>query len=234
MEGALPRLFKGKQASGEVRVWVAGCATGEEAYSIAMLLREHASTLSEPPNVQVFATDLDEAAIATAREGVYPENIVADVPPERLQRFFTKDPPGLLLKDSPFSRLGPVTCRNLLIYLNRDVQGRAFGIFHFALAAGGLLFLGMSESAEEATTLFSPLEKKLRLYVRCATGRPPLPMAAASPFSLAPRASDDPGTAVACRQPAGGRGGGADPADAAGALIFPRKRGRGFGCFREA
>ena len=201
LEARIPRLFEGKQAGDEVRVWVVGCATGEEAYSIAILLREHASTLSDPPNVQVFATDLDEGAIATAREGVYPETIVADVLPERLHRFFCKDPRGYqvrrelretvlfalhdLLKDSPFSRLDLVTCRNLLIYLNREVQGRAFGIFHFALATRGLLFLGMSESADEGATLFSPLEKKQRLYARCATARPAVPPAAANPFSLA-------------------------------------------------
>ena len=213
LEAEIPRLFEGKQAGDEVRVWVAGCATGEEAYSIAMLLREHAATLDDPPNVQVFATDLDEGAITTAREGVYPETIVADVLPERLQRFFSKDPRGYrlrrelrdtvlfalhdLLKDSPFSRLDLVTCRNLLIYLNREVQGRAFGIFHFALATKGVLLLGTSESAEEAATLFSPLDKKQRLYVRCATARPPLPMAAAKPFTLALKAPDDARAAVA-------------------------------------
>ena len=214
LEARIPRLFEGKQQAGdEVRVWVVGCATGEEAYSVAMLLREHASTLAAPPNIQVFATDLDEAAIHTAREGVYPETIVADVLPERLQRFFVKDPRGYrvrrelretvlfalhdLFKDSPFSRLDLVSCRNLLIYLNRPVQGRAFGIFHFALAAKGLLFLGTSESAEEATALFSPLEKKQRLYIRRATVGQPPPMTAASPLSPALKAPDGPQAATA-------------------------------------
>ena len=212
LETEIPRLFAGKQAGDEVRVWVPGCATGEEAYSIAMLLREHASTLAAPPKIQVFATDLDETAINTARDGVYPHTIVADVLPERLQRFFSKDPRGYrvhrelretvlfalhdLFGDSPFSRLDLVSCRNLLIYLDRPVQGRAFGIFHFALVAKGLLLLGTSESAEEATALFSPLEKKQRLYTRRATARPTLPMVAARPFLLPPKALDDAGAAA--------------------------------------
>ncbi len=198
----IPKLFVGKQASDEVRVWVAGCATGEEAYSVAMLLHEYASRLESAPALQVFASDLDEAAIATAREGIYPESIVADVSAERIGRFFTKHVRGYrvraelremvlfalhdLLQDPPFSRLDLVTCRNLLIYINRDVQGRAFEVFHFALRAKGLLFLGTSESVDEKSSLFATLSKKHRLYVRRAASQqmPPL-FSGSAPVPLA-------------------------------------------------
>ena len=183
----LPRLFAGKGAHDTVRVWVAGCATGEEAYSVAMLLQEHAATLATPPRLRIFATDLDEDAIDTARAGVYPETVAADVSPERLQACFTKDPRGYrvrhelrdivlfarhdLLCDPPFSRLGLVTCRNLFIYLNHETQTRTFDTFHYALGPGGLLLLGSSESADEAPRLFAPLDKKFRLYASQPTPR---------------------------------------------------------------
>ena len=128
----LPRLFHNKFAQDQVRVWVAGCATGEEAYSIAMLLAEAAERSSEPPSLQVFATDLDESAIADAREGCYTEADTADVSPERLRRFFVRERNGYrvrrelretvlfahhnVLKDPPYSHLDLVCCRNLLIY----------------------------------------------------------------------------------------------------------------------
>ncbi len=180
LERHIPALFKGKEASDTVRVWVAGCATGEEAYSIAMLLCEHANTLVGPPQLQVFATDLDEEVIREAREGLYPNTIAADVSDERLRHFFIHEHGGYrvrrtvreivlfaphdLLKDSPFSRLDLVSCRNLLIYLTREAQNRAFDIFHFALRPGGRLFLGTSESVDESSPLFSVLDKKQRLY----------------------------------------------------------------------
>ncbi len=131
----MPALFAGKTAGDEVRVWVAACATGEEAYSLAMMLTEHARRIDDAPSIQVFATDLDEDAIRAAREGVYPPAIAADVSEERLRRFFTREPRGYriraeireavvfanhdMLKDAPFSRLDLVSCRNLFIYLNR-------------------------------------------------------------------------------------------------------------------
>ena len=182
LERTIPELFKGKEASDTVRVWVAGCATGEEAYSIAMLLSEHAGTLVGPPQIQVFATDLDEEVIREAREGLYPETIAADVSEERLRHFFIHEEGGFrvrravrelvlfaphdLLKDSPFSRLDLVSCRNLLIYLNREAQSRAFDIFHFALRPGGRLFLGTSEAVDEGSPLFAVLDKKQRLYLQ--------------------------------------------------------------------
>lgn len=177
----LPKLFAGKTAGDQVRVWVSGCATGEEAYSIAMLLCEHAAELRDPPQLQVFATDIDEDALGEARQGRYPRAIALDLSPERLQRFFVEDndhyritkdlrelvlfSPHNLLRDPPFSRLDLISCRNLLIYLNRDAQDRCLNVFHFGLRADGFLFLGSSESAEN-TSLFTGVDLKHRLFAR--------------------------------------------------------------------
>ena len=140
LEANIPQLFAGKKPSDELRVWVPGCATGEEAYSIAMLLCEHAERLSEPPSLQIFATDLDEQSIQEAREGVYPTTIDADVLPERLREFFVRDNGRYrvkkhirdkvlfarhnVLSDPAFSRVDLVSCRNLLIYLESPLQQR--------------------------------------------------------------------------------------------------------------
>lgn len=192
LEAQIPQLFRDKGPNDAVRVWCAACATGEEAYSVAMLLSEHARTLEAPPRLQVFATDLDEDVVKRSRDGVYPEAITTDVSEERLRRFFVKDPRGYrvrvdlretvlfaqhdLLKDSPFSRLDLVTCRNLLIYLNRAAQKRALEIFHFALRPEGRLFLGTSESIEDDSNLFLPLDKPHRLFARRHAMRPGLPV----------------------------------------------------------
>ncbi|HJQ27280.1 MAG TPA: chemotaxis protein CheB [Blastocatellia bacterium] len=178
----VPRLFEGKYGNDQVRVWVTGCATGEEAYSMAILLHEHAARLTDPPRLQVFATDIDEEAIQRGRHAIYPETIAADVSPERLRRFFSKEDdhyrirkevretvlfaPHNILRDPPFSRLDLITCRNLLIYLTRDIQDRVLEIFHFALRAEGFLFLGSSETAEGGGGLFTPYNKKFRIYRR--------------------------------------------------------------------
>jgi two-component system CheB/CheR fusion protein len=192
LETHIPKLFRGKGANDSVRVWVTACATGEEAYSVAILLREYARTLEAPPIIQVFATDLDEAAVQEAREAIYPETIAADVSEERLRHFFVKEHRGYrlrreireivlfaqhdLLGDSPFSRLDLVTCRNLLIYLNREAQRRVLDIFHFSLRCGGLLFLGSSETVDEETALFSNIDKKHRIYAHRSTPRTTLPI----------------------------------------------------------
>ena len=189
LEGAIPRLFDGKGRDAEVRVWVPGCATGEEAYSVAMLLLEHAATLAEQPRIQVFATDLSAEAIQTARAGLYPESIEADVSPERLRRFFTHEngryrvgeplreavlfAPHSLLVDPPFSRVDLVTCRNLLIYFQRELQQQALALFHYALRPGGLLFLGTSESPNVGPHLYGSVDKKARLFVRRDVETPP-------------------------------------------------------------
>ena len=179
-EKIVPRLFDGKGPEDQVRVWVAGCATGEEAYSIAMLLAEHVLDSIDAPNVQIFATDLDEWAIDKAREGYYTINDAADVPPDMLLRFFVKDGDGYrvrrelremilfachnLIKDPPFSRVDLVTCRNLLIYLNQSAQDRVMEIIHFALNPSGYLFLGTSESIEGANDLFVAYDKDKHIY----------------------------------------------------------------------
>lgn len=166
----LPAIFAGKDADDQVRIWIAGCATGEEAYSLAMLCAEQAANIFDAPKVQIFASDIDEAAIATAREGLYTLNDAADVSPERLRKFFNRDGDGYrvrreiremilfaqhnFLKDPPFSKLDLVTCRNVLIYLNGTAQERVLETFHFALKSKGYLFLGSSESVN-GTELFT-------------------------------------------------------------------------------
>jgi two-component system CheB/CheR fusion protein len=184
-DNVIPKLFEGKQPSDQVRVWSVGCATGEEAYSLAMLLSEYASRLSQPPKLQVFATDIDDRAIGEGRDGQYPATLTADVSPGRVARFFVKEGDRYrvkkelremvlfaihnALRDPPFSRIDLISCRNLLIYLNREMQERLLRIFHFALRPEGFLFLGASESAEIAPTFFSPVDKKRRVYGRRPT-----------------------------------------------------------------
>jgi len=176
----IPELFRNRPPGEQVRAWVAACATGQEAYSLAMLLVDEASRLAKPPEVQVFASDIDEQAISTARAGVYPSAIMMDVPPGRLRQFFTKEDDRYrirknvrdrilfashnLLRDPPFSKLDLISCRNLLIYLNRDVQLRVMEMFHSALKPDGFLFLGSSESADGAADFFVPFDKKNRIY----------------------------------------------------------------------
>ncbi|KGF83116.1 chemotaxis protein [Massilia sp. JS1662] len=176
----IPSIFRDRTAGDEVRTWVAGCSTGEEAYSVAMLLADQAALTSNPPAYQVFASDIDAGAIATARAGLYPVSIVTDVPPARLRQYFTRDDGRYhirkairdrilfaehnLLRDPPFSRIDLISCRNLLIYLNRDIQQRVLETFHFALKPGGYLFLGSSESAEALDELFVAVDKKNRIY----------------------------------------------------------------------
>ena len=176
----VPSLFRDRKPGDEVRAWSAGCATGEEAYSLAMLLADQAALMSQPPAYQVFASDIDEHAIAIARAGLYPTSIVTDVTPARLRQHFTRDENRYqirkavrdrilfavhnLLRDPPFSRIDLISCRNLLIYLNRDIQQRVLETFHFALKPGGYLFLGSSESAESVDELFVPVDKKNRIY----------------------------------------------------------------------
>lgn len=162
------------------RVWVTGCASGEEAYSIAIMLRELMDETQRTFKVQIYSTDLDDEAISFARAGVYPSNIVADVSPERLQRHFIKVETGYrvkksiremvvfaiqnVIKDPPFTRLDLLCCRNLLIYLEPELQKRLILAFHYALKPDGLLFLSPSESIGNQTELFTPLNRKWKLY----------------------------------------------------------------------
>jgi two-component system, chemotaxis family, CheB/CheR fusion protein len=192
LESVIPALFEGKGPNEALRVWVVACATGEEAYSVAILLNEHARKLEAPPLIQVFATDLDEQAVHVAREAVYPSAIQADVSDERLRRYFIKDAKGYrvrrelrevvlfavhdVLADAPFSRLDLVTCRNLLIYLTRPAQERVFDTLHFALVPNGKMFIGSSETVEEGSRLFSVADKKHRIYSQRPTTRIGLPV----------------------------------------------------------
>jgi two-component system CheB/CheR fusion protein len=179
-EAPLPALFENRPSNTAVRVWSIGCATGEEAYALAMLLIEQASRLDKHFTMQVFASDLAEASLAHAREGLYPAAIEADVSPERLERFFSQEGEHYrvkrelrdmvlftnhnVLRDPPFSHIDLIVCRNLLIYLRRDVQDSIFETFHYALNPGGFLFLGNSESADSVPNLFNATDKAHRIY----------------------------------------------------------------------
>lgn len=173
---------------GEIRVWSAGCSSGEEAYSLAILLADQARIANSSAKLQVFATDIDERAIVTARTGIYPDSIKTDIQPSRLREYFVKNQNRYtvkkdvrdlvlfaqhsLLRDPPFSRLQLIVCRNLLIYLDREVQKEILEMFHFALRPGGYLFLGSSESADLCAHLFAPVDKKNRIF-RAKAGHAP-------------------------------------------------------------
>lgn len=164
----------------EVRIWSAACSTGEEAYSLTILCTEHQKLELDPMKIQVFATDIDERAIAAGRAGLYSEAIVTDVPPTRLRQYFIKEGEKYrvrkeirervlfakhsLLSDPPFSQIDLVVCRNLLIYLDRESQRELLQMFHFALRPGGYLFMGSSESADVCSELFTPVDKRNRIY----------------------------------------------------------------------
>ena len=178
----IPRLFEGKQADDTVRVWVPGCSTGEEAYSLAILMREHMDSMRGPPRLQIFATDIDEPAIGTARMGRYPSMLVEGMEEKRLSRFFIQSDSGYvvakeirevctfsahsLVRDPPFSRVHLVSCRNLLIYLDSELQAKVIPTFHYALLPHGLLILGISESTSRHDDLFEPLDKTARIFTR--------------------------------------------------------------------
>jgi len=180
----IPKLFADKPAGGVIRVWLPGCSTGEEAYSLAILLQERMEAMKQVYKVQVFATDVDSQAIVTARNGFYPASITADISPERLSRFFTAELDRSayrihktirdmlvfseqdVIKDPPFSKLNLISCRNLLIYMSGNLQKYIIPLFHYALNPGGFLFLGISETVGEFNDLFTTLDRKLKLYQR--------------------------------------------------------------------
>jgi two-component system CheB/CheR fusion protein len=177
----IPDIFRDKGPDGHVRVWIPGCASGEEAYTFAILLFEHYQT-SEKPKIQIFATDLDAEALEFARKGKYPEDISEQVSPARLQSFFKKTANGYevidsvrelclfsphnLIKDPPFSRLDLISCRNVLIYFELDLQKRLLPLFHYALNPSGYLFLGPSENVASRSELFRTLDQKHRIFQR--------------------------------------------------------------------
>lgn len=202
LEGIVPQLFEHADQDNAVRAWSVACATGEEAYSLAILLLEHAATRSTPTPIQIFASDIDEQAIAVARHGLYPRSIELDVSSSRLQEFFVEEQNNYrvnkntrekilfaahnILRDPPFSKLDLICCRNLLIYLERDIQIKVFEMFHYALQPGGYLFLGSAESAEMVSQYFQPVDKKNRIFratLAPRSGRyiPPLPFGSRNP-----------------------------------------------------
>jgi two-component system CheB/CheR fusion protein len=206
LEKRTPLLFEGKGPTDTVRVWVVGCATGEEVYSVAMVLAEYAATLSDPPQIQMFATDIDEKSYAWGRAGVYTAAAVAKIPPERLKRFFTKESSGYriakslrdmvlfaghnVLHDPPFSRMDLITCRNVFIYLKSEAQEWLLETFHFALNRKGLLLLGTSESTGGSALFVEVDGGSQRLYRRSsAATRPPGRLSAADPLRFSAQAA---------------------------------------------
>jgi two-component system CheB/CheR fusion protein len=181
-EQVIPTIMESGDASAPVRIWVPGCASGEEAYSIAILACEHAARVNSTRAVHIFATDIDGEALATARRGSYSDEIREHVSPERLERFFTREGATYqvsrelrelctisehsLIKDPPFSSLDLISCRNVLIYLAAELQKKLLPLFHYALRPGGYLLLGPSESLAGHPELFVAVDKKHRLFRR--------------------------------------------------------------------
>ena len=171
-------MIRGQSPDQPIRIWIAGCSTGEEAYSLAMLFLEQIAAIKRNVKLQVFASDVDPDAIASAREGLYPETIEADVSPARLARFFSKEDHGYrvspelratvvftvqdVLTDPPFARLDLVSCRNLLIYLGVEAQAKVVSLFHFALNEGGILLLGTAETVGNPDDHFEVISKPER------------------------------------------------------------------------
>ena len=187
-EKVIPDLVRRHPADRPLRIWVAGCSTGEETYSLAMLFLEEIAAAKRNIKLQVFASDVDEDAVAFAREGRYPQSIAADVSPARLARFFTEEEHGYrvvselrgvvvftvqdVLADPPFSRLDLISCRNLLIYLRPEAQEKVLLLFHFALGEGGVLMLGGSETVGSLDGRFEPISKAQRIYRQIGRSRP--------------------------------------------------------------
>jgi two-component system CheB/CheR fusion protein len=215
LEHELARLIDQRGDGHALRIWVAGCATGEEAYSIAILAKEAARRSGKDIKIQVFATDLDQQAVDIARTGRYPEGIAADVSAERLSRFFTREDNGYrvnkdvrelivfaiqnVVKDPPFTKLDLLSCRNLLIYLESELQKRVLSLFSYALRPDGLMLLGTSEGVSGFDDRFATLDKRWKLFQRSHSS-PALPvpdfladrLAATAGGSIPPLAPDGP------------------------------------------
>ena len=186
----IPRLLEGKKDSDTLRIWVPGCSSGEEAYSVAMCVLETLDEKNVNVHVQIFGTDLDADAVQQARRGSYPHNIVADVSPERLRRFFNKSEGGQyqivrrvrdmvvfsiqnISRDPPFSKLDLITCRNLLMYLQPGIQKKVLRILHYSLKPAGFLLLGHSESVGDSSELFALIDRKNKIYITKHVSLPP-------------------------------------------------------------
>ncbi|GIW79000.1 MAG: hypothetical protein KatS3mg105_0807 [Gemmatales bacterium] len=194
----IPEIVDRTPPEQEIRVWVAGCATGEEAYSIAILFHEYLSSKKQPINVRIFATDVHRASLEFASAGIYSEASLSEVSAERLSRYFTKKDDGYqispelrqmvvfaphnLIKDAPFTRLDLISCRNLLIYFEQAVQKKVLSLFHFGLKTNGILFLGPSESTSELADEFDVIDRHWKIFRKRRDGRLPadmrLPMSA--------------------------------------------------------
>nr|WP_277183029.1 CheR family methyltransferase [Caballeronia sp. BR00000012568055] len=202
----VPQMMESSKGEFQMRVWVPGCSTGEEAYSIAILLAQAREQSGYEASYQIFATDIDEPAISQARSGSYLGSIIGDVPPDVLRRYFKHEAGRYqivkpvrerilfaahsLLRDPPFSHLDLISCRNVLIYLDRAVQRQVLELFHFALRGGGYLFLGTAESADTADDLFTIVDKKSRIYrARTVLNRvkPPVAFPSLGPVAIGPR-----------------------------------------------
>jgi two-component system CheB/CheR fusion protein len=197
----LPALIASRPEGHVLRAWVPGCSTGEEAYSLAMVFKEVTEKIKPKKKItlQVFATDLDKDAISKARQGLYPENICADVTSQHLSRFFTKDEHGCrvtaeiramvtfapqsIIMDPPFTKLDILSCRNLLIYLATEMQKKLIPLFHYSLTPGGILLLGSAETVGTFTDLFTPLSNKLRIFRRTDSVLRPEPIDFPSSFA---------------------------------------------------
>jgi two-component system, chemotaxis family, CheB/CheR fusion protein len=206
-----PALLQ-RRRNDPIRVWVPGCSTGQEAYSIAMAFMEAAQTTPEVRTLQVFATDVNDTLLDTARQGLYPRSVAQDLSPERLRRFFVEESGGYrvtkalrdlvifarqnVISDPPFSRMDLISCRNLLIYFEAALQQKVFPVFHYALRAGGFLYLGASESIGGFMELFEPVDKKHKIYVKKAVPTPAFEQPPRSrpggSRAVAPKAPGDP------------------------------------------
>lgn len=187
-ESVIPDLVRRQSSDQPIRVWVPACSTGEETYSIAMLLLEEIATAKRNIKLQIFASDVDADAVRSAREGFYPASIQADITPIRLARFFVREGDGYhvtsalrdavvftvqdILADVPFSRIDLISCRNLLIYLQPEVQEKILSLFHFALREGGVLFLGTAENVGGFADRFKPISEEQRIYRHVGRSRP--------------------------------------------------------------
>ena len=214
----LPKMLSGKPENYELRIWAPGCATGEEVYSLAIVIREYMDELKHDFKVQLFGTDIDEDAVAKARAGLYPGNVSLDVNPQRLKRFFIKEGNDYrikkdiredcifaiqnVIKDPPFTKLDLISCRNLMIYLDPELQNKLIPLFHYSLKPGGVLFLGPSESIGGFSDLFPVIDKKWKFYQR----KESKPAIDASSFPAFPGAYEREGGDKAAVRRVGGTG----------------------------
>lgn len=211
-EAAIPSLLASRTPDKTLRAWVAGCSTGEEAYSLAIVFKEALEEVKPRGkfSIQIFATDLDRDAIEKARSGNFPDNIAADISEARLKRFFKKEEHGYrvskeiremvifapqnLIMDPPFTKLDILCCRNLLIYLTTEVQKKLIPLFHYSLLPGGILFQGSAETVGDFTNLFVPLSAKSRLFRRTESVLRPDEIVFPSSFTAGPPGTNTPGT----------------------------------------